>query len=86
MARYMFRLPGDAENTGRADSLKLAAVEAAMRPHNFTGCSVWRYQGRARHWVLIFDTSAPVQRIGTNADYWARVRQSEEQCNTGHKG
>lgn len=48
-----------------------------MRPHGFDGCSVWKFDGRAKHWGLIFDTSLPDSgRLPPNM-YWCNVAKNE---------
>lgn len=79
MPRYMYTTPPRANSNPRTDTRNLDTVEAALAGNAFTGCSVWRYIPRSRHWPLIFDTSVPQTRIGTNADYWQRVKAHELQ-------
>lgn len=49
-----------------------------MRPHGFDGCAVWRYDGAARHWRLIFDTSIPDRSRLPASLYWCNVAQNEK--------
>lgn len=43
----------------------------------FEGCAVWRFQPRARHWELIFDTTLPDAGRLPGAQYWRNVADHE---------
>jgi len=55
----------------------LADAAALLEAAGFEGCSVWRYDARAKHWRLIFDTSLPDKSRLPGRVYWGNVAADE---------
>jgi len=82
MTRYRVATPTNkgltsADKFGFPEVNSPDAVADMLRPFDFDGCSVWRYDGRARHWGLIFDTSLPDACRLPASLYWCNVAQNE---------
>lgn len=81
--RYRVATPsnGGMTQADRKDFPEFNSIEKvgdALRPHEFDRCTVWKYDGRARHWRIIFDTSLPENRQIASSQYWLNVAQNEK--------
>lgn len=64
-------------------SVLCVGIDAAgeeLRTVGFEPATVWRYDGRSRHWSIIFDTSmADASRLPPSL-YWCNVAQNEKRA------
>lgn len=53
------------------------AAGVILESVGYEGCAVWRFDARARHWHIIFDTSLPDASRLPGRDYWRNVAAHE---------
>jgi hypothetical protein len=78
MPRYRVTTPAHKNASTALQFSSLDTVGDTLRAAGFEGCTVWKYEPRARHWGIIFDTSVPDASRLPGSLYWCNTTQNEK--------